>query len=81
MAELSRQQAEKFLAVYKPAPVRPSAREIFDAMTTEEQDATYGPAAAEAIRKGEATLADFVEHTRPGGAAPGFIRQRPVEDI
>lgn len=34
-----------------------------------------GPAAAEKVRSGEATLADFVE--KDGG----FIRQKPVEDL
>jgi hypothetical protein len=82
VAELSAEelrQARKFEAVYKPAPVRPTGQEIFDSMSPEEQDEMIGAAAAEAIRQGEATLADFVERVAPGDT-PGFIRQKPVAD-
>lgn len=59
----------------KQAAIRPTGQEIFDSLSPEKQDEMLGPAAAEKVRSGEATLADFVE--KDGG----FIRQRPVEDL
>ena len=58
----------------REAGVRPTGQDHFDSLSPAEQDEMVGPAAAEKIRAGEATLADFVQ--RDGG----FIRQRPVED-
>jgi hypothetical protein len=54
---------------------RPTGQEIFDSLSKAEQDEMLGPAAAEQVRKGEATLADFVKEDG------GFITQRPVEDL
>jgi hypothetical protein len=59
----------------KRAGVRPTGQEIFDSLSKAEQDEMLGPAAAEQVRKGEATLADFVKEDG------GFITQRPVEDL
>lgn len=54
---------------------RPTGQQLFDSLSKEKQDEMLGPAAAEKVRSGEATLADFVE--KDGG----FIRQKPVEDL
>lgn len=62
------------------AGIRPTGQEVFDSLSVAEQDEVLGPAAAEKVRKGEATLEDFVERTSPGDT-PGFIRQKPVEDV
>lgn len=59
---------------------RQTGQQLFDSLDSTEQDAMIGAAAAEKIRKGEATLADFVEHSAPG-ETPGFIRQKPVDDL
>lgn len=59
---------------------RPTGEELFMAQTPAEQDAAIGKAAAEKIRAGEAKLSDFV-HQERGGEAPGFLTQRPVEDL
>jgi hypothetical protein len=58
----------------EPSP-RPTGRETFEALSKEEQDEMLGPDAAEKVRKGEATVADFVQ--RDGG----FITQKPLEDV
>ncbi len=54
---------------------RPTGQEIFDSLTEAEQDEMLGPEAAEKVRKGEATLSDFVK------VEGGFITQRPAEDL
>jgi hypothetical protein len=54
---------------------RPTGQEIFDSLSKAEQDEMLGPEAAEQVRKGEATLADFVKEEG------GFITQRPVADL
>jgi hypothetical protein len=67
-------------AELEEAALRPTGKQRFDALTVEEQDALIGAEAAQMIRDGEATLADFVQRTSPGDT-PGFIRQKPVEDL
>ena len=64
----------------REANVRPSARRVFDALSHEQQDEIYGVEGAEKIRNGEASLADFVQRSSPGDT-PGFIQQKPVEDL
>jgi hypothetical protein len=54
---------------------RPTGQEIFDSLSKAEQDEMLGPEAAEKVRQGEATLADFVMHDG------NFITQKPVEQV
>jgi hypothetical protein len=53
----------------------PSGADHFERLDRDGQDEMLGPEAAEKVRGGEATLADFVE--RDGG----FISQKPAEDL
>jgi hypothetical protein len=55
--------------------VRPTGQELFDSLSKAEQDEMLGPEAAEKVRQGEATLADFVQYDG------NFITQKPVEDV
>lgn len=59
---------------YNDPHPQPTGQAVFDDLSAEAQDEMVGPAAAEKIRKGEATLADFVQ--RDGG----FITQKPAEE-
>jgi hypothetical protein len=59
---------------------RPTGQEHFDALSREEQDAMLGPEVAEKVRAGEVTLADLLHRTAPGDT-PGFIVQKPLQDL
>lgn len=59
---------------------RPTGRDLFTALAADKQDELLGPEAAEKVRNGDATLEDFVQHESPGDT-PGFITQKPVEDL
>lgn len=55
---------------------RPTGQQMFEAMTKEEQDEQFGPAVAEALRKGEIELADLVDRS-----ADDFITGKPAQAL
>lgn len=57
--------------------LRPTGTEIFAAMTAPEQDAQFGPEKATALRDGEITLADLVDHSHLA-EEPDFITTAPL---
>ena len=54
---------------------RPTGDQVFASLSSEKQDEMLGPAAAEKVRQGEATLSDFVMEEG------GFIKQKPASDV
>ena len=54
---------------------RPTGQELFDSLSPDEQDEMLGAEAAQQVRDGDASLADFVKEEG------GFIVQRPVSDL
>lgn len=58
----------------------PLGAELFRRMTTEEQDAQFGPDKAEALRTGEIELAALVQRNRLRTGDTDFITERPLED-
>ena len=62
-----------------PRP-RPDGGDHFNAMTTEEQDATFGLAIAEALRNGEIELTDLVKKA-PMASEPDVIVPKSAEDL
>jgi hypothetical protein len=59
---------------------RPTARELFDSLSKDEQDAQYGPDIAEAVRTGKVRLEDLAKETRPGDP-DSFIVPRSAKDL
>lgn len=55
---------------------RLTGQEAFDNMTAAEQDEAFGADIAEALRKGEITLADLVQR-----GEGDFITQKPAQDV
>ncbi len=60
--------------------VRPSGQQIFDAKTTEEQDALFGPEKAALVRSGEVALADLIDHS-PIKHGDDILTERPLEAL
>lgn len=54
---------------------RPTGEELFEGMTEEEQNETFGEAIAQAVREGKITLQDATK--REGD----FVVQRPASDL
>jgi hypothetical protein len=62
-----------------PFPL-PAGVDLFDSLTTQQQDAAIGPEAAELVREGDADLKDFVAHSRQE-ERDDHITQRPVDQV
>jgi len=63
-----------------PVPSRPSAQEMFNAMTEAEQDAMLGPEVADAVRAGRVALSDLVVK-QPMKTEDDFIAQATASDL
>lgn len=59
---------------------RQSGRDHFDAMTTEEQDETFGPTIAAALRAGDIDTTDLVKKA-PMASEPDVIVPKSAEDL
>ena len=56
----------------------PTGEELFASKTPEEQDASLGPGAAEAVRNGEITLDELVGESRLDSGQEHFLTQAPL---
>lgn len=54
---------------------RPSGQDYFDAMTKEQQDATFGPDIAAALRSGKLQLTDLTT------TKDGFLVRKPIDTL
>lgn len=60
---------------------RPTGAHLFAAKSEEEQNEAVGPLAAQLLREGRIELSELVEHEELDSDTPGFITQRPVDQL